>query len=685
MSLPDDEPNLNPTGFDPDVAGPREWAEMYRAAGFQVVPCKDKRPDLARWADLQENLVSEATFDRWYRTGSEHGNMGMITGPCSGNVFVVDLDIQDHVTAAVWWESLIEGEANGIEPETVEQITGGGGEQKLFRAPAGYRVPTNRTSIGVDIRGQAGFAVLPPTLHASKNEYAWKPLRGPWQCRPAMAPQWLLDAIEALVGEHGGHQSNGAHTASPDADYDAWGNMVDGREHKMARTVWRHSLEAYRADLAPPSVDKQEPLILACYEDYERSVTSRIPGVDRRTGLEQEGRGITALRGKWRATMRHWGSPKMQREAAKPPPKEPEPDPSAVFEKAAEKAKAGGEIFEYLNIEQIMAMADPKWLIDKLMIEHSLGIIYGPPGSLKTFICLDVALSLATKQASWWGYGIGHTGTVIYISSEGIANLKFRIKAWAQHRGVDVTGAPFRLVRQSINFMRQEDVGKLLNTMQAIVDETGPVAAVFVDTLSRVLPGAEENLQKDMSIFVAACDAVRNRFSTTVVGVHHTNYAGGIRGSTVIPGAGDFLIETRREEGALTGSIYTKKIKDGEDGWERFFEVKKVTLGDIKASTSLVVDGIDSEAPKATADDWPDKDTLRKILAAIAEQWFRKQPWCFAKNSPRSAVVNIMRRWRISRKVVEDILAEWTANEVIIHDVCDAKGHLTGYRKMTDI
>ena len=145
MSLPDDEPNLNPTGFDPDVAGPREWAEMYRAAGFQVVPCKDKRPDLAKWADLQETLVSDASFARWYGTGREHGNMGVITGPCSGNVFVVDLDIQDHVSAAVWWESLIEGEANGIEPETVEQITGGGGEQKLFRAPAGYRVPTNRT------------------------------------------------------------------------------------------------------------------------------------------------------------------------------------------------------------------------------------------------------------------------------------------------------------------------------------------------------------------------------------------------------------------------------------------------------------------------------------------------------------------------------------------------------------
>ena len=73
-------------------------------------------------------------------------------------------------------------------------------------------------------------------------------------------------------------------------------------------------------------------------------------------------------------------------------------------------------------------------------------------------------------------------------------------------------------------------------TVQAIADETtGQIAAVFVDTVSRVLPGAEENLQKDMTRFVEACDAVRNKFGATVIGIHHTNYAGGIRGSTRDP------------------------------------------------------------------------------------------------------------------------------------------------------
>ena len=44
-----------------------------------------------------------------------------------------------------------------------------------------------------------------------------------------------------------------------------------------------------------------------------------------------------------------------------------------------------------------------------------------------------------------------------------------------------------------------------------------------------------------------------------------------------MPGAGDFMIEVRREPGAMAGSIFAKKIKDGEDGWEQHFKVEKIT------------------------------------------------------------------------------------------------------------
>ena len=59
--------------------------------------------------------------------------------------------------------------------------------------------------------------------------------------------------------------------------------------------------------------------------------------------------------------------------------------------------------FEYLDIDQIKNMPNPQWLVDRLVIERSLGFIYGPPGCLKTFIALDMALSFATGGANGGG------------------------------------------------------------------------------------------------------------------------------------------------------------------------------------------------------------------------------------------------------------------------------------------
>jgi Bifunctional DNA primase/polymerase, N-terminal/AAA domain len=484
MSIADDQTNLNPTGFDPDFASPRQWAEMYRAAGLQVVPCKDKRPDLSRWADLQETLVSDAAFARWYRTGREHGNMGIITGPCSGNVLVLDLDIQSHVAAAVWWESLVETEANGIEPETVEQITGGGGEQKLFRAPPGYRVPTNRTGIGVDIRGQAGFAVLPPTKHASGNEYAWKPLRGPWECRIADAPQWLLDAIEALVGEHGGHQGNGTRTASPESDLDAFGNVQDGREAKMTSVVYRHYLDAYRdrESDAPPPLSKQEAMIMAGYEDYERKVTTRIAGVDKRTGLEMEGRGLTAFRGKWRAVMRHWGSEKTKAEAAKPNPhktEEPQPEPKV-------DPKTGEPLPLILTAKQFVdGFQPPVYLVDGILQRGYLWALTARTNHGKTAVALYIAQCVARGQDMHSRPVKG--GTVLVLVGENPQDVRARLLVLAEAYGFDPTTVKMRFIDGVV------DLAASLPAIKAETDKIDDLMLIIVDTAAAYFPGDDSN------------------------------------------------------------------------------------------------------------------------------------------------------------------------------------------------
>ena len=157
--------------------------------------------------------------------------------------------------------------------------------------------------------------------------------------------------------------------------------------------------------------------------------------------------------------------------------------------------------------------------------------------------------------------------------------------------------------------------------------------------------------------------------AAVVFGIHHTNKNGEFRGSTVMPGAGDFMIEVRREPGAMAGSIVAKKIKDGEDGWEQNFKVEKIALGDFGSNTSLVVDPVDQQpARESGSGGWPSREICKEILAAIHEQWMKGKPWCHAHNSSRAAVSNIAKRWNLNATVVVDILTSWTARGIIEED-----------------
>ena len=222
---------------------------------------------------------------------------------------------------------------NSMDLETVEQVTGGGGSQKLYRAPPGWVAPTNKTPIGVDIRGQGGFAVLAPSLHDSGKAYEWLEGRSPDDMPVTAAPDWLLEAVEALVRQHGGVTGgNGAtpHEA-PQGVYDPLsGRQIDGRETYMRDVVWGAVVDWYRdlyatsADGHPrmPS-DKDSRLRAAqkylIYEDHVSPQREHPPGLSKIDMLELEGRGPVAFHVKWTAATRQWDG-KVRDEALKLPP-----------------------------------------------------------------------------------------------------------------------------------------------------------------------------------------------------------------------------------------------------------------------------------------------------------------------------------------------------------------------------
>src|SRR5215207_8246017 len=234
------------TAFSPDFASPVDWAKLYRSAGLQVVPAKMpdrerperayKMPALKEWTHFQNELLPDPVFRRWYGPDGQFRlarNVGFLCGRASAGAFVIDLDVHKKPEAGLWWQGQLVINNYGDEPETWKQRTGGGGRQLVFRAPPGWLAPTNKTALGVDIRGQGGFAMLPPSLHLSGDHYAWEEGSAPWELELAAAPQWLLDAVDELVESHGGHRperQGQVRTDSPPSDFDAFAARIDGRE-----------------------------------------------------------------------------------------------------------------------------------------------------------------------------------------------------------------------------------------------------------------------------------------------------------------------------------------------------------------------------------------------------------------------------------------------------------------------
>jgi hypothetical protein len=483
--------------FDPDFASPAEWAAMYRACGLQVIPCYApsevakgaswKRPKLSEWTEFQASLVPDAVFARWYGAAGEHSardNMGTLTGQASGNVFVIDLDDQKGPAAGGWWRGILAVHDSGIEPETWRQQTGGGGRQILFRARPDWHAPTNRTPVGVDIRGQGGFAVLPASLHESGRRYTWAPGCAPYEIEIARAPEWLLEAVEALVAQHGGDQGCGRREriASPGGDYDAFGNRIDGREEAMRDVVWRAVLEWYReCPIKPPEIEWKVQAE-AAYLIYERKVKSRLEGADKTELLEREGRGPTAFWDKWRREMTKWGSPKMVEEAAKPNPKSDEPPP----EESRVDPKTGEPLPLLLSAEQFVAgFTPPAYLVDGVLQRGYLYSLTARTGHGKTAVAMYIAQSIA-RGMPMHGREV-KAGTVLLLAGENPDDIRARFLVLADAYGFKAEDLKRRFVAGVI------DIGVKMSEIRAEAETMSDLVLVIVDTGAAYFPGDESN------------------------------------------------------------------------------------------------------------------------------------------------------------------------------------------------
>ena len=169
----------------------RAWAERYLAKGWAVIPVEPcgKRP-LVKWEVYQQARPGRTTLADWLERWPK-ANLGIVTGVVSGLV-VVDVDPRHGGS-----DSLTELEQrHGRLPATLEVVTGGGGRHLYFRHPGPITFNRAGFAQGLDLRGDGGYVVAPPSIHASGRRYVWMDWKedgAPTGASLSLPPRWLLD------------------------------------------------------------------------------------------------------------------------------------------------------------------------------------------------------------------------------------------------------------------------------------------------------------------------------------------------------------------------------------------------------------------------------------------------------------------------------------------------------------
>jgi hypothetical protein len=251
--------------------------------------------------------------------------------------------------------------------------------------------------------------------------------------------------------------------------------------------------------------------------------------------------------------------------------------------------RIGDEAVEPLRVlsrAELARLPAPTWAIDGIVPEAGLVMVYGAPASFKSFIALDMALSIATGR-QWHGRAV-KPSAVTYVAAEGKGGMGRRVLAWETLRRLPPVN----------DFLLADELVRLdLKTAAKIIDHLDSTGSrlVVVDTWARVTEAFDENSANAVSDAVEGLDTIRRLTGATIIVVHHSRKDGqGYRGSSALGGAVDMSIVVKREKRSMEVTLACDKAKDVEEFQDMDISLEVVRLNeeDSGESSLAVVDGL---------------------------------------------------------------------------------------------
>ena len=176
-----------------------------------------------------------------------------------------------------------------------------------------------------------------------------------------------------------------------------------------------------------------------------------------------------------------------------------------------------------LRVGEIPLEVDPRrWLIEGLWGASSVGFLAGSPKSCKSWMGLDMAVSVATGTPCLGHYMVENPGGVlIYLAEDALGAVRERVEGILRHRGLDIERVDLHVITSSsLRLDQRSDRERLFETVRGLRPRL-----LLLDPLVR-MHSLDENCSTAIAGLLSYFREIQRRFDLSVVIVHHTRKSG---------------------------------------------------------------------------------------------------------------------------------------------------------------
>ncbi len=191
-----------------------------------------------------------------------------------------------------------------------------------------------------------------------------------------------------------------------------------------------------------------------------------------------------------------------------------------------------------------------RWLVEHLWGESSVGVIGGAPKCSKTWLGLDLALSVATGTACLGNFAVPRPGPVlVYLAEDALSTVRERVAGMARQRHLELAAVAIHVITAPTLLLdREPHRSRLFETARQLRPRL-----LLLDPLVR-LHALDENHAGEVAGLLAYFRSLQRQLDLSVMLVHHTRKnaatgvaAGqGLRGSSDLHAFGDSNLYLRR-------------------------------------------------------------------------------------------------------------------------------------------